>query len=317
MTFATTHPPAHGGPPTVFDTTHPAHQHWLRLAKDIRSYTSSSSGQRPPLRGIVFVSAHWQTDPFDVAGSPMGVQINTDSSNPLLYDYYGFPPEFYSLKLRSENPSWLHTLVGETLTRGGVPTYGTQRGVDHGVFIPLLAGFGASGEGLPPLVQVSLPPPAKRGNEEEDGVRALRLGRALRPLREKGIAIVGGGQPVHALRDLFTLPKGTVPPYTKPFTKALTAAVCPAGAGGDGQGSSSSSNETSSRPQPNVNDPDPPRWDAAKALFRSPHYRGAHPTSEHLLPVLVALGAAWDHEEGVEEFKLDEGALAWNMYKWG
>lgn len=279
---------------TLHQPEHPAHRHWKKIAADIRS-------QQPPLKGLVFISAHWQADPSEVSGKDMGVLVNDDESNPLLYDYYGFPQEMYELKLNSHNPPWLNSLVRETLNSEGLNAVNTQRGIDHGVFIALLAGFGEHGTGLPPMVQVSLPPQDAHGDDTQDGIRALRLGRALRALRSRGIAIVGGGQPVHNLGDFrHTFPTGekTTVPYSVPFAQALTAAVCPPSSGTNDRG-------------------EPKRWEAAKRLFQNQYYRGAHPTSEHLLPALVALGAAQDEEEGKEEFEMNQGPLAWNMYKWG
>lgn len=231
----------------------------------------------------------------------MGVLVNVDESNPLIYDYYGFPKSLYELKFNSQNPAWLSALLQETLKAEGLTPVSTRRGIDHGVFIPLLAGFGEQGQGLPPLVQVSLPPEDAQGDVVQDGIRALRLGKALRTLRSKGIAIVGGGQPVHNLRDFQRarqLGQKAIGAYSVPFAQALTAAVCPA---------SSSTNDRG----------EPERWEAAKRLFLNEHYHSAHPSSEHLLPALVTLGAALDEEEGREEFDMNEGPLAWNMYKWG
>lgn len=231
----------------------------------------------------------------------MGVLVNVDESNPLIYDYYGFPKSLYELKFNTQNPSWLSASVMETLKAEGLTPVSTRRGIDHGVFIPLLAGFGEQGQGLPPLVQVSLPPEDAHGDATQDGVRALRLGKALRALRSQGIAIVGGGQPVHNLRDFQRarqMGQKAIGSYSVPFAQALTAAVCPTSLGTDDHG-------------------EPKRWEAAKKLFLDQNYNSAHPSSEHLLPALVTLGAALDEEEGREEFALNEGPLAWNMYKWG
>ena len=55
------------------------------------------------------------------------------------------------------------------------------------------------------------------------------------------------------------------------------------------------------------------RWDAAEALTKRPEFKRAHPTTEHFLPALVALGAADDAEPTKELLFIDEGALGWAM----
>jgi 4,5-DOPA dioxygenase extradiol len=284
---------AHGGPPTLFDTDHKAYQHWLKVIQDIKQAS---------LRGIVFVSAHWQAEREDFLQSTakresLSVLINTNASNPLIYDFYGFPSHYYQTKFRSRNPEELHEAVAEHLRKRGYNIQETDRGIDHGVWVPLRA----SGEEFDvPLVQVSLPIST---NDVEDTAAALRLGRALGGLRDQGYAVIGGGQPVHNLRDFGLSMRGRMPSgqgYGTAFPSALTEALSRPGTG---KVDSSSG--------------DPAKWNEAKALLWRPDFRNAHPTSEHLLPVFVALGASDESEVGVEEFRLDEGPLAWTMYRFG
>lgn len=282
---------AHGGPPTLFEIESAPHQHWLQIGKDLRQAN---------LRGIVFVSAHWQAedDDFAEAASSKSILINNNVSNPLIYDFYGFPQSYYTTRFISSNPTELQQAVAKHLKKEGYIVAEKDRGPDHGVWVPLRA----SGEHFDiPLIQVSLP---VSKTPLEDGTAALRLGRALRGLRRSGYAIIGGGQPVHNLRDYMTARQGTSlkgGDYGQSFAAALTQALAKAGnseLGGDG---------------------DPKRWADAKALFGRDDYLRAHPTSEHLLPALVALGAAEESEAGVETFREDGASspLMWNMYKFG
>lgn len=292
---------AHGGPPTVLDHTSAARKHWIKVASEIKSL---SSGSNPSIRGIVFLSAHWQAEPQEVSHDANGILVNTEETNPLIYDFYGFPDELYKLQFHSHNPSWLNQLVANHLDNQGFSTRTTRRGIDHGVWVPLLPGFGENAEGLPPLVQISLPfsyedqgkPPV------EDGLRALRLGRALQALRDQGIAIIGGGQPVHNLGEMR---KSMMDPLYQPgefahvFGDALSQAVIPKGNGAiDSNGV-------------------PARWANALHLFDHRYFKRAHPTAEHLLPALVCFGAAHDDEEGVQTFRNEQMTLGWAMYKWG
>lgn len=292
---------AHGGPPTVLDYTSAARKHWIKVASEIKTL---SSGPDPFIRGIVFLSAHWQAEPNQVSNDPNGILVNTNETNPLIYDFYGFPDELYKLQFHSHNPSWLNQLVAKHLNNQGFSTTLTNRGIDHGVWVPLLPGFGENAEGLPPLLQISLPfshedqgkPPV------EDGLRALRLGRALQALREQGIAIIGGGQPVHNLGEMR---KSMMDPLYQPgefadvFGDALSQAVIPKG------------DETTD------SNGIPSRWANALHLFDHKYFKRAHPTAEHLLPALVCFGAARDDEEGVQTFRHEQMTLGWAMYKWG
>lgn len=278
---------AHGGPSTLYDRQHPAYKHWLRVAREIKE---------SKLKAIVFISAHWQRED----GPSKSVSVNVAETIPLVYDFYGFPKHYYEEIFETRNPEWLSKAVREQLSSKGYNVESVERGLDHGVWVPLLAAFGSKLD--IPLIQVSLPPPTR---PDQDGVDALQLGAALRPLRDQGFAIVGGGQPVHNLRDYFRysqLGPGAKSPYAQGFVSALTQALVP----------------PSSHPSHDEdNSTDPRRWDAAKALFLRPDYRQAHPTSEHLLPALVALGAAHPDEAGTEQIDYVDGALAWNMYRYG
>lgn len=285
---------AHGGPPTLFEVASPPHQHWIKLVKDLKQSN---------LKGIVFVSAHWQAGQGDFSDasakqSPRSVLLNTNNTNPLIYDFYNFPAHYYKTQFHSNNSKEMQDDVASQLRGQGYHVQGIDRGIDHGVWVPLRA----SGEKFDiPLLQVSLP---ISKDPLYDGVAALRLGKALRGLRQKGYSIIGGGQPVHNLRD-YMMDRQGIPikgaSYGKVFSDALTQALAKPG------------NDKVNK------EGDPIRWDDAKALFMRPDYLRAHPTSEHLLPALVALGAAEESEEGVEEFKLDDtpSPLMWNMYRFG
>ncbi|SPO24182.1 uncharacterized protein UTRI_03450 [Ustilago trichophora] len=299
---------SHGGPPTMFEHTHPAYQHWLEWGKQVRSLH-----QQGVIRGLVFVSAHWQAE-----GIREGVYVNVDEKNPLVYDFYGFPDHFYKQKVVSSNPSNISALVLDHLRSSGVPAHPVKRGIDHGVWCPLKVAFQRpyleemspeqrknhpasidTPSVLPPtltLTQVSLP-------VSEASIDSLKLGASLRGLREQGFAIVGGGMAVHNLRDLmrsFALAggRGLGQPqpnsYSASFLKALTEAMTV---------------------PPASRDED--KWGKALKLDQRNDFLPAHPTAEHFLPALVALGAGRADEQGIETFSLDEGPMGWNMYKWG
>ncbi|KAK0525094.1 hypothetical protein OC842_005621 [Tilletia horrida] len=315
---------AHGGPPTLFQPDHPAFKHWVRVGQDMR---------QSDLSGLVVISAHWQADPprANARTAAAVVQINTDPANPLLYDYYNFPPYFYKLALRSSNPPAFSSLVADALRGAGLGVEPTERGIDHGVFIPLKAAFHnvlpadsphvvktgvAQDEGrdaLPehiPLCQISLPAELLlTGREAAEA--ALHLGRALRPLRERGIGLMFGGQPVHNLRVAMRHFRSGVPPdarsglypaedFARAFSEAISGAVV-VGDGGSGGGAGGEKE----------------REERVLGLVDHPAYKEAHPTDEHFLPLPAAIGATYDDEAVREDTAVPDGGMAWNMYRWG
>ncbi|SNX86457.1 uncharacterized protein MEPE_05166 [Melanopsichium pennsylvanicum] len=293
---------SHGSPATMFEHTHPAYQHWLEWGKQIRSLHEQGI-----IRGLVFVSAHWQAEDLS-----QGVYVNVDEKNPLIYDFSGFPDHFYKQRVESNNPTNISALVLNHIRSSGVPAHPVKRGIDHGVWCPLKVAFQTPYlEDLSPaqrehqpasvdepsilpstltLTQVSLP-------ASDSSFDSLKLGASLRGLREQGFAIIGGGMSVHNLRDLmrsFALAGGrglaTPQPtsYSGSFLKALTEAMTV---------------------PPASHDED--KWSKALKLDQRDDFWPAHPTAEHLLPALVALGAGQAHEQGVETFALDEGPMGW------
>lgn len=165
-----------------------------------------------------------------------------------------------------------------------MPAHTIKRGIDHGVWCPLKVAFQRPYlEEMTPeqrknqkatidtpsvlpasltLTQVSLP-------ASDSSIDSLKLGAALRGLREQGFAIVGGGMSVHNLRDLmrsFALAGGrglaalSPTSYSEGFLKALTEAMTV---------------------PPAAQDED--KWSKALKLDRRSDFQPAHPTPEHFL----------------------------------
>jgi len=104
----------------MFDTQSAPYKAWIK-------YGATVTSNNP--KGLVVVSAHWEND----ANSP-GVLVNEDASNPLVYDFYGFPKEYYQQKFASRGNAAMLAAVKEALKAGGVQVSGTKRGLDHGVW---------------------------------------------------------------------------------------------------------------------------------------------------------------------------------------
>lgn len=136
-----------------------------------------------------------------------------DQSNPLVYDFYGFPPEYYKQKFESRGNDGMLSDVKSALSSANIDFATTKRGLDHGVWVPFKVAF--NGSMSIPIVQVSLP-------GDGSPVSSAKLGRALASLRDKGYGIMGTGQAVHNLRDYMTGGRGE---YGKHFLDAIEGAL--------------------------------------------------------------------------------------------
>jgi 4,5-DOPA dioxygenase extradiol len=158
--------------------------------------------QRPKPRAIVVVSAH------DEARGP--VRVNAGAQPALIYDFYGFPPALYELRYAAPGAPDLAREVAAALGAAGHdPVLDAQRGWDHGVWVPLRLLYP---EADVPVVEVSLPVP-----RTPDAL--VGMGRALAPLREKGVLLFGSGGLVHNLRLLrWNDPFGPPEPWAAAFS---------------------------------------------------------------------------------------------------
>jgi aromatic ring-opening dioxygenase catalytic subunit (LigB family) len=195
-------------------------------------------------KALLVISAHWETELPTVISS---------TQPPLLYDYYGFPPDTYALKWPAPGAPLLATRVQNFLGAAGIQSATeTRRGFDHGVFIPLKLAYP---EAQIPTVQLSL-------RAGLDPAEHLAIGRALAPLRDEGVLIVGSGMSYHNMRGFNSAPASA---DSKRFDGWLR--------------------QTVAEDQP-TRDAHLTGWAAA------PSARACHPREEHLLPLMVAAGAA-------------------------
>jgi aromatic ring-opening dioxygenase catalytic subunit (LigB family) len=197
-------------------------------------------------KAILVISGHWEAHEVSI----------TSSSHPgLIYDYYGFPEHTYQLTWPAPGAPEVASRIQALLGDAGIPArLDPERGFDHGVFIPFKLVFP---EAEIPTVALSL-------RADLDPEFHLRLGKALAPLREQGVLIVGSGMSYHNLRAFG--PAGAED--SRRFDAWLTAAA--------------------TNPDPMARERELVRWESA------PSARRAHPREEHLLPLMVAAGAAGD-----------------------
>ena len=133
---------------------------------------------------IVVVSAHWETTEPTVTAHPQP---------PLIYDYYGFPPESYSLEYPAPgHPELAARLVDNLAKRGIAGRLDVERGFDHGLYIPLMLMFP---EADIPCVQLSL-------LSNLDPSQHIRIGEALSDLARDDVLVLGSGFSFHNLEVL-------------------------------------------------------------------------------------------------------------------
>lgn len=128
-------------------------------------------------RGVVIVSAHWET---------MGLGVTAQEKPPTIHDFGGFPRELHEMQYPAPGSPALAARVAE-LT-GAQPT--DSWGLDHGTWSVLAHVFPDADV---PIVQLSL-------DRRLDARGHYELARRLAPLRDEGVMIAGSGDFVHNLR---------------------------------------------------------------------------------------------------------------------
>ncbi|KAJ1672891.1 hypothetical protein EV182_006283, partial [Spiromyces aspiralis] len=193
---------SHGGPNLLSDEEYPLDR---GVGKGLREIGTYIRNLKP--RAILIASAHWQAE-------PEVIHVNQQQITPLIYDFYGFPDEYYSQTFNHVGSPELARQVVETLGRDGIMARAVNRGMDHGAWV-VLKKAGLENAGFP-IVEMSI-------FRSDDMQRHIDLGRALASLREQGVLIIGSGMAVHNLRDMWGISQ--VPDYVPAFDKHLDEIV--------------------------------------------------------------------------------------------
>lgn len=198
----------------------------------------------PRPQAVLVVSPHWTTS---------GVRVGTTARPETIHDFGGFDPALYQLHYDAPgHPALAARTVQALQSAGWQAQPDAQRGLDHGAWVPLTYLFPQADV---PVFQVSMP-------RALDADSAFTFGRALAPLADEGVLVVGSGSLTHNLYE-FRMDQRDEAPYAREFTQWVREAVL-------------------------AGDHDRLR----STLAAAPHAARAHPTAEHFLPLLVAAGAA-------------------------
>ncbi|MEO6360000.1 MAG: class III extradiol ring-cleavage dioxygenase [Sphingomicrobium sp.] len=223
----------------------------------------------PRPRAILVGSAHWETEV---------PTVNSVTTNETIYDFRGFPAELSALRYPAPGAPTLAARVAELLTEARFPVMvDERRGLDHGAWVPLILGWPDADV---PVIELSVQ--TQLGPEHH-----LRIGKALRPLADEGVLILGSGSFTH---DLSSWRLGRdEPDWVSEFAQWMDEAI--AGERID---------------------------DLLNYRRLAPFAARNHPTEEHLLPLFVALGAAASAAQAKRiHSSVEHGVLRMDAYRFG
>lgn len=196
----------------------------------------------------------------------------------MVYDYSGFPDYTYRIRYGAPGSPDLAARIQTLLQAGGVQAAADPtRGFDHGTFSLMKPLYPAEDM---PLVQLSL----KTGLDPD---LHIVVGRLLSPLRDQGVLIIGSGSSYHNLRHW----NGGSREPSRRFDDWLQTTLIAAA------------------PEQRLRRLE--HWDQV------PFARVAHPREEHLLPLMVAVGAAEGEAGALIYHEGDFGGAALSSFRFG
>ncbi|XP_074311662.1 4,5-DOPA dioxygenase extradiol-like [Silene latifolia] len=252
---------SHGSPRLSIDDSLPA-RHFLK------GWKKQDYGQIP--KAILIISGHWETNEPTVSA--------VDGFFDTIYDFYGFPAPMYKLKYPAPGAPDLAKRVQELLKGSGFERVhmDKKRGLDHGAWVPLMLMYPETDI---PVCQLSV-------QSHLDGTHHYNVGRALAPLKDEGVLIIGSGSATHNLGDL-RRDSNEVVTWAQEFDHWLEQALI------------------TGRYQ-DVNDFEK----------KAPHGKKAHPQPDHFYPLHVAIGAAGEKAKAeLIHRSWDLGTLSYASYK--
>ena len=214
-----------------------------------RSFLSQFSGTIARPKAILVISAHWETSV---------PTVNAVDRNDTIHDFRGFPQALYELRYPAPGSPAVAARAADLLRASGIDCRIDQsRGLDHGAWVPLLLMYPQADI---PVLQLSLQPHLGTGHH-------LRMGRALAPLRQEGVLIIGSGSMTHDLSEFRGHgPNDPAPDWVNAFADWFDSAL--------------SAGRTD---------------DLLDYRRQAPFAVKNHPSEEHLLPFYAALGAAGEN----------------------
>ena len=226
---------SHGAPVLALDSADPTHAFLRNLVKTIG---------KP--KAVLVISAHWEAD------LPCVSRVAHPQT---IHDFYGFPERLYRLNYPCAGAPELASRVASLLSEASLEVQvDTQRGLDHGAWIPLLLMYPAAD-----IAVTQLSVQTKLGSEHH-----FAMGKALQPLRDEGVLVLGSGGFTHNLGEVNLGSKSDeLPDWAAQFRSWTVDAI------------------------------EHGRYDdLLQYRSRAPFAVRNHPSEEHFLPLFVAAGMA-------------------------
>jgi 4,5-DOPA dioxygenase extradiol len=246
---------AHGGGPLPL-LNDKSHKEMVNKSKELAKLI-------PKPKAILIISAHWEEKEFTIL----------ETTNPdLLFDYYGFPDESYSYKYPAPLAKDVNSKLKEIFSKAGVKLNSeTNRGFDHGVFVPLLLMYPNADI---PISQISL-------KSSLDAETHFKMGNLISSIRDDGVLIFASGMSFHNMSGFFN-PSKEIKDGNIKFHEYLKDSL------------TNKDLDQAKREKNLIN------WK------NSPNNSGklCHPREEHLIPMYVAAGAASGKIPNLQEFEL-------------
>ena len=206
--------------------------------------------------------------------------LSSAARPPMVYDYSGFPEHTYRIRYDAPGDPALAEKVSAMLDRGGVSTgLDPRRGYDHGTFSLMHTLYP---EAKLPVVQLAL-------KDDFDPAEHIHVGAMLAPLRDQGVLIIGSGFSYHDVRGIMS-----------------------------GRGKLASATFDVWLEQTLVHASPDERARRLIEWLEAPAARAAHPREDHLMPLMVAVGAAGqDAGARVYHETAFMGAITASSYRFG
>lgn len=224
----------------------------------------------PRPKAVVIATAHWLARQPHVGGATRPETI---------HDFYGFPQALFDIQYPAKGEPALAAHVTELLDKAGLPTtLDPTQGLDHGAWVPLRLLYPDADI---PVVPLSIQPQLGPAHQ-------YAVGRALAPLRNEGVLVIGSGSITHNLHDFRSgYSEEREAPYVRAFIEWIEQKLS--------------------------------EGDVTALLDyrrQAPFAERAHPTDEHLLPLFLALGAAGEsaHAQRIDA-GIEHGLLAMDIYR--
>lgn len=221
------------------------------------------------VKAVLIISPHWMTQ---------GLALTASDSLETIHDFYGFPDPLYRVSYNAPGDHTVAVEVQQQLEKTGYKiNMESNRGRDHGAWVPMLH---LLPEAKLPVLQLSL-------DRTLDSEGLIKLGEALKPLRDQGIAIIASGSLTH---NLYEIQPEQAPPvaYADRFEKWVRECV--------------KNRDTEELCNPHLYSED---------------FKRSHPTDEHYVTLLIAMGASGPGEQlQVLEGGILHGVISMETYGW-